>query len=567
VAGIQVGTHKAWRAFEKAGLARTIVITGLDRENADFFKILETIRSVFGSRCVPVTFPTSDGKGVIDVLSAKDLPADIAENVKEAKNSLVELAAETNDSLIEKYLGGEELSADEIAKGLDSAIRKGSLVPVFACRAMKDVGLVELLEGIARLFPSPASHAVKDAAGNAIGTGKDDPFVGFVWRAVNDPFIGQMTFVRVLGGTLKADSEVFNATKNQKERITTLLVMNGKKQTPITQATAGDIVAIPKLKATGVNDTLCAMGKTVQCERIVFPQPVMIQCVSAKTQADEDKLGVALSRVADEDPTLKMERNRETKETLLSGLGDVHIDVAVELMKNRSKVEVVLSTPKVPYRETVTGLGDGHYKHKKQSGGRGQYGEVYLKVQTKRPDDQEWFVDATVGGSIPGNFIPAVEKGVVEGMVAGSVAGYPVQDVKISVYDGSYHEVDSSEIAFKIAGARAFKDAMSKARPVLLEPIMTVKVYTPDQFMGEINGDLNHRRGRILGMGPEDGMQVITAEVPQAELFRYPAELRSITGGQGFFEMEFNRYDVVPTNVAQKVVAAAAKNKEAEKED
>lgn len=567
VSGIHVGTQKAWRAFEKAGLARSIVITGLDRENADFFKTLETIRSVFGTKCVPVTFPTPDGKAVVDVLSTKDVPSDLAENVKEAKNGLLELAAETNDALLEKYLGGQELTADEIAKGLDIAILKGTLVPVFACRAMKDVGLTELLEGVARLFPSPASREVKDAAGNVIPSGKDDPFVGFVWRAVNDPFIGQMTFVRVLGGTLKAESEIFNASRGQKERIPTLLVMNGKKQATVTQATAGDIVAIPKLKGTGVADTLCAMGKTIQCERITFPQPVMIQCVSAKTQADEDKLGVALSRVAEEDPTLKMERNRETKETLLSGLGDVHIDVAVELMKNRSKVEVVLSTPKVPYRETVNGMGDGHYKHKKQSGGRGQYGEVYLKVQTKRPDDEEWFEDATVGGSIPHNFIPAVEKGVVEGMVAGSVAGYPVQDVKISVYDGSYHEVDSSEIAFKIAGARAFREAMSKAKPVLLEPIMTVKVYTPDAFLGEINGDLNHRRGRIHGMGPEDGMQVITAEVPQSELFRYPAELRSITGGQGYFEMEFNRYDVVPASVAQKVIAASAKNKEAEKED
>ena len=567
VGGIQVDTHKAWRAFERAGLARGIVITGLDRENADFFKSLEAVQSTFGARCVPVTFPTPDGKGVVDVLAAKDIPAEIAENVREAKNALVELAAETNDTLIEKYLAGAELSADEVAKGLDNAILKGSLIPVFACKAMKDVGLVELLEGMGRLFPAPSAFTPKDAAGNAIATGKDDPFVGFVWRAVNDPFIGQMTFVRVLGGTLKAESEIFNASKNQKERIPTLLVMNGKKQATITHATAGDIVAIPKLKGTGVGDTLCAMGKTIQCERISFPQPVMIQCVTAKTQADEDKLSVAIARVVDEDPTLKMERNRETKETLLSGLGDVHIDVAVEMMKNRSKVEVVLSTPKVPYRETVTGHGDGHYKHKKQSGGRGQYGEVYLRVQSKRKDDEEWFENATVGGSIPHNFIPAVEKGVVEGMVAGAVAGYPVQDVKISVYDGSYHEVDSSEIAFKIAGARAFKEAMSKAKPVLLEPIMTVKVYTPDHFMGEINSDLNHRRGHILGMGPEEGMEVITAEVPQSELFRYPAELRSITGGQGYFEMEFNRYDVVPVSAAQKVIVAAAKNKETEKED
>jgi elongation factor G len=326
-------------------------------------------------------------------------------------------------------------------------------------------------------------------------------------------------------------------------------------------------VAIPKLKATSMGDTLCAPGTKVLCEKMVFPRPVTYQSVSAKTQADEDKLGPALARVADDDPTLKVERNTETKETLIAGLGDVHIDVAVQIMKNRSNVEVLLGTPKVPYRETVTTLGQGHYKHKKQSGGRGQYGEVYLKIQSKKPDDEEWFADAVVGGVIPHNFIPAVEKGVAEGMVSGSIAGYPVQNVKVSVYDGSYHDVDSSEIAFKIAAARAFKEAMAAAKPVLLEPIMKVRVIIPDHFMGDINGDLNHRRGRILGMEVEDGMQCVVAEVPQAELFRYPAELRSMTGGQGTFEMEFSRYDVVPSNVAQKVIAAAAANKKKEDEE
>jgi len=565
--GLQVGSYRVWKCFEKAKMAKAIVVAGVDRENADFWKTLEQIRGAFGAKCAPVTAPSDDGKKVVSIIASGSSLPDSASKAREALGSLIEIAAETNDSLIEKYLNGEQLSADEIAGGLRDAVARGSLVPVFCVSAPKELGLSELLEGIAALLPSPSSVKVLDAEGKEVPTAPDAPFTGFVWRVVNDPFIGQMTFVRVVGGTLRPEGEILNASKDQKERLSSIVVLNGKKASPVERATAGDIVAIPKLKATSVCDTLCAVGTKVILPRMEFPQPVAIMCVTAKTQADEDKLGVALNRVAEEDPTLKVERNRETKQTLLAGLGDVHLDVAVEMMKNRSKVDVALSLPKVAYRETVTAVGDGHYKHKKQTGGRGQYGEVYLKVQPKAKDDKEWFEDAIVGGAIPGNFIPAVQKGVLEGMAAGTVAGYPVQDVKVVVYDGSYHEVDSSEIAFKIAASRAFRDAMGKARPVLLEPIMTVKVWTPDAFMGDINGDLNHKRGRILGMDTEDGMQVITAEVPQAELFRYAAELRSITGGQGSFEMTFSRYDVVPSNVAQKIIAAAAAEKKKEEEE
>jgi len=386
--------------------------------------------------------------------------------------------------------------------------------------------------------------------------------VGLVWRSVNDPFVGQLTFVRVLGGTLKNDAEVFNSSKKQNERIGSLILVNGKQQNPVSEATAGDIVAIPKLKATSVGDTLTAAGQDTVCATIKFPNPVVFQAVTAKTQADEDRIGTALSRVCEEDATLKVVRNTETKEIVLQGLGDVHIEVAVEMMKRRSNVDVILNTPRVPYRETVTAQGEGHYRHKKQSGGRGQYGEVYLRVEARPPEEEDWFVNAIVGGAIPGNFIPAVQKGLVEGMSSGSVAGYPVDNVKITLYDGTYHDVDSSEIAFKIAGSRAFREGMSQAKPVLLEPIMKVDIMVPDQHMGDVNGDLNHKRGRILGMAPGDGMQVITAEVPQAELFRYAAELRSMTGGQGTFDMEFSRYDIVPANVAQKVIDAAEKEKE-----
>jgi len=554
--GIQVGTHRAVRCCSNRGLdTKGIVITGLDKDNTDFAATLAEIRAAFGSGCVPVVLPTSDG-GVIDVLAAKNIPADLEEQLNEIKGGLVELAAETDDTMIEKYLNGEDLSPEEIGAGLVEAVASGGFTPVFVTMAPSETGITELLNGICRLFPSPASHAAKDVDGNRIDPSAEAPFAGLVFRSVNDAFVGQLTFVRVLGGTLRADSEIYNASRDHKERFGNLLEINGKKQAQIPNATAGDIVAIPKLKNTHVGDSLCAIGSKIIAPPIRFPNPVMLQAVTAKTQADEDKLGVALQRVTEEDPTLLVERNTETHETVLKGLGDVHMDVAVEMMRSRSNVNVELHTPKVAYRETVTGTGEGHHKHKKQSGGRGQYGEVYLRVEPKMPDEEDWFVDGIVGGVIPGNFLPAIQKGLVEGMQKGAVAGYPVTNVKVTVYDGSYHDVDSSEVAFKIAGSRALRDGMRNARPVLLEPIMTVKVMIPDDCMGDANGDLNHKRGRILGIGNEDGMQVITAEVPQAELFRYAAELRSITGGRGSFETTFERYDTVPANVAQKIVDA-----------
>ncbi|MCE9616628.1 MAG: elongation factor G [Lentisphaerae bacterium] len=568
VGGIQVGTHRAWKCCNQQGIkARGFVITGIDRENGNYARVLESIQATFGKQCVPVEVPLAGGAGVVDALAAKDVPPAAKDEVEAEKAALIERAAETNDSLIEKFLGGEELTPDEVARGLVDAVATGGIMPVFACAAPKGVGLTELLEEIARLFPGPDRHARKTADGAAIGTGEGEPFVGQVWRMVNDPFAGQLAFVRVMGGTLRADSEVYNASKKQKERVGAMLLVNGKKQEPMSVATAGDIVAIPKLKFTGLGDTLCAMGRTAVCAPMKFPKPVTMQAMKGKTQADDDKLGTAAQRVCDDDPTLHVERNTATHEMVLMGLGDVHLDVAVELMKSRSHVDVLLSTPKVPYRETVTSVGEGHYKHKKQSGGRGQYGEVYIKVQPKQDPAEDWFEDAVVGGVIPHNFIPAVQKGLVEGMTAGALAGFPVADVKVTLYDGSYHDVDSSEIAFKIAASRALKDGMLKARPVLLEPIMSVKVFVPDHCLGDINGDLNHKRGRIHGMETEDGLQVILADVPQSELFRYAAELRSITAGQGTFEMEFSRYEQVPGNIAQKVVAEATKDRKHEVED
>ncbi len=564
VGGVQVGTNKAWRRATELDLPRAVVVTGLDKDNADFDRVLSSIQAAWGKKCVPVVLPLPDGSGVVDILNAQDVSGDMADTVAEAKSSLVELAAETDDSLIEKYLGGEALSAEEIANGLRSSVDSVQFVPVFACMPLKDAGIAELLEGMLRLMPSPLDRKPKDKDGNEVDPSPDAPFSGFVWRTVNDPYVGQLTFVKVRSGTLKSDSEIFNSTKGEKERIAQLLVVNGQKQTSVDEAHAGEIVALTKLKHTKLSDTLCAAGQKIEYAPLVFPGPLAFFAVNAKSRDDEDKLGVALSRVADEDPTIKVERNTETHEMLLSGMGDVHLEVAVAQMKTRSNVEVVLSIPKVPYREAITSTAEGHYKHKKQTGGRGQYAEVYVRVKSKLATEDEWFANEIVGGAIPGNFIPAVQKGLVEGMSKGTVAGYKVTNVEVALYDGSFHDVDSSEVAFKIAGARAFKDAMAKAKPVLLEPIMSVKIMVPEKVMGDVSGDVSHKRGRIMGVGVEDGMQLITAEVPRAELSRYCAELRSMTGGQGTFDMSFIRYDVVPGNVAEKIVADANKEKEAE---
>jgi elongation factor G len=558
LAGIQVGSTRSWKRCEDTQMPRGIVVTGLDRENASFAKTVEAIQAAWGARCVPVEFLADDHASVIDVMSGSP-PAGLADAMEAAKMKLMEAVAEGDDALLEKYLGGQPLTPEEISKGMTKAVLTGKLVPIFACCPLKDVGVAELLDGIGRMFPSPLDRPMKDAEGKPIDP--NGPFAGNVWRTVNDPFIGQLTFMRVAAGKATVDHELQNVTKGEKERVSAFLELNGKKQSPWLECSAGDIVAMAKLKKTVLGDVLAAPGLHVKFAPYVFPSPVYSQAVRGKTQADEDKIGTALQRLTEEDPTIHIERNPDTHETVISGLGDMHLAVSVDRMHRRNGVEVALTIPKVPYKETVTGHGEGHYKHKKQTGGRGQYGEVYLRVAHMPAGETEWFEDAVVGGVIPGNFMPAIQKGLLEGMARGSVAGYPVVGVKTTVYDGSYHDVDSSEIAFKIAGSRAFRDGMSKAKPVLLEPIMEVKVMFPDHYMGDVTGDLNHRRGRILGVGVDDGMEVMTAEVPMAELFMYSAELRSMTGGRGSFTMKFSRYEVVPANVAQKIIAEAEKHK------
>ncbi len=564
VAGVQVGTRRAWKACKESGLSSTtFVITGLDKENASFEKTLESIRSAFGINCVPVTAPIQ-ADTVINVLKEEVLPDYLAE----LHNSLAETAAESDDALMEKFFEKGSLDPEEIRRGLIGGIKSGAVHPIYSTEPLKGVGLTEMLDSMCRILPAPGSRTFTDVDGKEIPASPDAPLVAQVWRTSVDTFLGQLNYVRVLSGTLTTGMSVMNTSTDTKETISAMMHVVGKKQTAVTTAFPGDIVAIPKMKNTKTGNTLTAVGSSVKLPDIEFPPPVTYMAVVAKTQADDDKMGTAIHRLVDADPTLHFEKQVETKQIILKGLGDVHIDVAVSLMKSQSNVSVELSTPKVPYRETVTAPGEGHYRHKKQSGGRGQFGEVYLRVSPRRPDEEgEWFVDKTVGGSIPGNFMPAVLKGVNEGMLAGSVAGYPVQGINVQIYDGAYHDVDSSEIAFKIAGSRALRDGMAKAKPVLLEPIMRLKITIPEAFMGAISGDMPHKRGRVLGMEAEEGIQVITAEAPLAELFKYSAELRSITGGQGTFTLDFDRYDIVPSNVAQKIIAEAAKHRKEDEED
>lgn len=561
--GLQVGSHRVWKRCDELGLPRGIVITGLDKENADFEKTLKQIQEVWGRKCVPIELPTHDRREIIDIIES-EIPAELKDEAEKAKNTLEEDVAEEDDALLEKYLGGEHLTHDELVAGLRVAIQRCHVIPVFEVEPLQGIGIKDFLEEVCHLMPSPADRDVKDADGQALDESPEAPFSAHVWRTVNDPYVGQMSFMRIYSGTIRSDSEIFNSTKGQKERIGPLHVVNGRKDELADEAHAGEIIALPKLKNTALNDSVCAVGHTTKFTPIVFPPPVMSLAVTPKTPGDEDKIGVGLQRVAEDDPTLRTERNTITHELILTGMGDIHLDLAVQRMKKRSNVDVVLNTPKVAYQETVTSKSEGHYKHKKQSGGRGQYGEVYLKIEPLHQGDAEWFVDGIVGTCIPRNFLPAIEKGIQEGMARGALAGYPVVHTKVTVYDGSAHDVDSSEVAFKIASARAFSEGVLKAKPVLLEPIMSLRVVFPDKFMGDITGDLNHRRGRILGVESDAGMQVIVADVPQAETFRYSSELRSITHGEGTFELTFSRYDVVPANVAQKVIAASDRKQHVE---
>jgi len=576
--GIEVGSEQSWSHCEESGLARLIWVNKMDRENADFFRTFEQIQAKFGVKCAPLQLPIgsqSDFKGVVDLLTMKgylgpkaeatDVPADIAEQAGSLREKLIEAVAETDDNLIEKYLGGEELTTEELIGGLKKGVAAGNIVPVLAGSATQNVGVSFLLDMIVNYLPSPKERDIMTAdgpAGGEFAVAPDAPLAALVFKTSADPYVGKLTFFRVYSGTLASNSQVWNVPRGEQERIGQLFMLRGKVQEPVTEVTAGDIGGVAKLGVTNTGDTLGTKDKPVKIAPVVFPAPIFSEAVHPKSKADVDKLGASLARLAEEDPTLHIHRDPDTGETIMSGMGDTQLDVAADRMQRKFGVNVEMDTPKVPYKETITAPANAEYKHKKQSGGHGQYGHVRLKLEPLPRSGGHEFADQIVGGAIPKNYIPSVEKGVNEALQEGTLGGFPVVDVKATLYDGSFHPVDSSDICFKIAGSGAMKRGLADGRPILLEPIMNIRVTVPEEFTGDIISDLNGKRARVQGMNPEGSVNVIDAQVPQAEVMRYAIDLKSITQGRGSFTIEFSHYEETPQQVSQKVIT----EKQAEKE-
>lgn len=567
--GIGPGTIRAWRQASDRNLPRLIFINGCDRDQANFESVLDNLRLNYGrNACIPYILPEGEKaacKSVACVMG--DVSGPFAAHAEEYKQALIEAVAESDEALMNKYFEEGELSPEELAGGFRKAVLAGSLVPIFCGSADKDLGVAELMDGILAMAPAPQDNVSVNMSEGELDRAVHDT-LGFVFKSVNDAFIGQMNYVRIFSGLVKADSELHNSNKNSKERIGNLLVMQGKEQITVDEAGPGEIVAIAKLKNTGLNDVLGSRTSSLKFAPVVYPQPTTSYAVSAAAKGEEDKLGAGLTRLSAEDPTLVIERNPETHQTVVNGMGDLHINLVVSRLKNDFKVGVNLETPRVPYRETVNGVGTAQFRHKKQSGGHGQFAEVHLRVEPFQgtPEEEFQFGNEVVGGNIPKNYIPAVEKGIIETRIAGPLSRSKVINFKAVVFDGKYHDVDSSEMAFKIATRGAFREAMAKAKPMLLEPIMNLKIMFPEEYMGAISGDLNSRRGRILGMDREDGMQVLMAELPLAESYTYPTLLRSMTQGRGSFEMRFERYEPVPAQLAAKIQEDVAKLQEEDEE-
>jgi elongation factor G len=484
-----------------------------------------------------------------------EVPADLKAQVESYREKLVEAIAEVDDALIEKYLGGETISPEELSKTLRQAVLDGRIVPILAGSGLQNIGINRLMDAIVDYLPLPKDHKVAISGGAALEPKEELPLAALVFKTTADPYVGKLTYFRVYNGVISSNSQVYNSIQNASERIGQLFIMRGKTQEPIPQVRAGDIGAVAKLNVSATGDTLCAPDKPVKLATITFPAPIFREAMYPKTKTDIDKMGMALTRLVEEDLTLKVHREMGTGETILSGMGDTHLAVAADKMQRKFGVNVELSIPKVPYRETITIPCQAEYKHKKQSGGHGQYGHVLLEFEPLTDRGENEFDERVVGGSVPRNYIPAVEKGVVEAYQEGGLAGYPVIGVKTTLYDGSFHPVDSSEICFKIAGAQAFKKGVAEGRPILLEPIMNLKVTVPNDLTGDIIGDLNTKRARVVGMNPEGDMNVIEALVPLAEIQRYAIDLKSMTQGRATYTMAFDHNEEVPAQITQKIVA------------
>jgi elongation factor G len=575
VAGVEVGTELTWQHCEEFKLPRFVVIAKMDRENANYEQALASAKTLPGSKLVPVQLPIGQGqnfKGVIDLMAMKarmgagkeptDIPADMKAAAEEARVALMEAAAEGEDELLEKYLGGTELTQEEMIRGLRKAVWNSVCMPVFLCAGSAEVGIEPLLYCATKLFPSPTEMPKAVAEGKAgpeeLECSDAGPLAVFVWKTTADPFVGKQTYFRVYSGTLSSDTRVWNSKKSAEERLGTISIPRGKETMPVKNVHAGDIGIVPKLSVTVTGDTLCDKGHLLTLPVPTYPTALYSVAVTPKTQADAAKISPTLTRLCEEDMTLSWHNEASTLQTILQGMGDQHIDVAIRRAETKFQVGLHIEIPRVPYRETITKSNSAMYRHKKQTGGSGQFGEVHLRVEPL-PDGNFEFENEVVGGAISSSYMSAIEKGVHSVMQHGAVAGYPMEKIRVAVFDGKEHPVDSKPIAFETAGREAFKLAVHGASPVLLEPIMTIRVIVPEANMGDVLGDLNTRRAHVQGMDTEHGKSVVNATIPLGEIQRYTTDLRSITGGRGMFTMTFDHYQVIPRNVAETIIAAHQK--------
>lgn len=579
--GVRVQTEKVWEFADEMGHPRIIFVSKIDKERADFQKTIQDIQANFGKSCVPLQLPigvAENCKGVVDILNGKayyytkgdsgqfevkDMPPELADQAAQYKEEVVERVAESNDELLEKYLEEGELSAEEVKNGLRGAVISGKLIPVTCGSGVSNLGIQPLLDLVVECLPSPQDRGERkglNPQGDAEIMRQPDPnapLSALVIKTISDPYAGRLSILRVFSGTLTPDSTVLNSTKSTKERFGQLLRLKGKNQEPAQSAGPGDIVAVAKLKETTTQDTLCSEKDAIVFPPVELPPAIYSLAVEPKSKGDEEKIFSSLYRLLEEDLTLKLERKEETKEMILSGMGEIHIEATIDKLKRKFGVEVNLKLPKVTYKETIKGKTRIQGKYKKQSGGRGQYGDCWIEMEPLPRGEGFKFYDKIVGGVIPKQYIPAVEKGIAEALPEGPLAGYPVVDFKVDLVDGSFHPVDSSEMAFKIAGSMAFKKAIMEAKPTLLEPIVIMEITVPDDCMGDIIGDLNSRRGRVLGMESKGKKQIVKANVPLSEVLKYAPDLRSMTAGRGMFTMKFSHYEEVPAQLQEKIIEAS----------
>jgi elongation factor G len=587
LSGVKAETQKVWQYADEYSIPRIVFVNKMDKDNASFERALDDVEKAFEKEPIPLSIPVGSGEsltGVVDIVHQKayttrgnkteeiEIPGEMKEAVDTYRKKLVEKIAESDDELLEKYLEGGELTEEEIVKGIKDGSYSMKFIPVVCGSAVKNIGVGYLFDSMVLCLPSPEEKAAltpievknpKDKSELVLQPLENEPFSAFIFKTIADPYAGKLSLFRVYSGAIKSDSNIYNATLGTKERIGQLFYLMGKKQTPVQSLSAGEIGGVAKLKSSGTGDTLSDETRPVIFDKVQFADPIISYAIAPKKKGDEEKVSISLQRVLEEDPTLKFSRDDETKEMILSGMGQVHLEVALERLKRRFGVEVDMKTPKIPYRETIKTSTKVQGKYKKQSGGRGQYGDCYIQVDPLARGTGFEFVDKIVGGAIPRQYIPAVEKGIIEAMHEGVIAGYPIVDLRVSLYDGSYHSVDSSEMAFKIAGSMAIKKAVQEAKPVLLEPIVKAEVNTPDETLGAVIGDLNAKRGKVQGVEPQaGGNQRITALVPMAEMLTYANQLHSLTSGRGLYSMEFSHYEEVPAHLAQKVVAARQDKKD-----